>query len=71
MFSTNIGGIDRGLRIVAGAALLLFAITGVPATGYNWLGWIGIVPLATAALGWCPAYTMLGMTTCPVPRRQG
>ncbi|AVO44431.1 YgaP family membrane protein [Phreatobacter cathodiphilus] len=71
MFSTNIGGVDRILRIVAGVALLLFAITGVPATGYNWLGWIGIVPLATAALGWCPAYTLFGMNTCPVSSRQG
>lgn len=71
MFSTNVGGIDRVLRIVAGIGLLLFAITGVPATGYNWLGWIGVVPLATAALGWCPAYTLLGMNTCPVSSRQG
>ena len=40
--STNVGGIDRILRIVAGIALLLFAITGVPATGFNWVGWIGV-----------------------------
>lgn len=65
----NVGGIDRILRIVAGVALLAFAISGVPATGYNWLGWIGIVPLATAILNWCPAYTLIGVNTCPLDKR--
>ena len=64
--TTNIGGLDRMLRIVVGLALLAFAVTGLPATGYNWLGWIGIVPLATAFLRWCPAYTLLGVSTCGV-----
>jgi hypothetical protein len=41
----------------------------MPATGYNWLGWIGVVPLATALLGWCPAYTLLGVSTCPVEKK--
>ncbi len=68
--STNVGGIDRILRIVVGIALLLFAITGKPATGFNWVGWIGVVPLLTAAIGWCPAYTLLGMNTCPLQNRQ-
>ncbi|MBX9992182.1 YgaP family membrane protein [Phreatobacter oligotrophus] len=71
MFSTNIGTIDRALRIVGGIALLLFAVTGVPATGFNWIGWIGVVPLVTAAIGWCPAYTMVGLSTCPMPKREG
>lgn len=62
--STNVGSIDRILRIVVGLALILFAVTGVPATGYNWLGWIGVVPLLTAALGWCPLYTLIGVKTC-------
>ncbi len=64
--TTNVGGLDRMLRIVVGLALLTFAVTGLPATGYNWLGWIGIVPLATAFLRWCPAYTLLGISTCGV-----
>ncbi|QCK86903.1 DUF2892 domain-containing protein [Phreatobacter aquaticus] len=71
MFSTNVGGIDRIVRIVAGLALILFALTGIPATGYNWLGWIGVVPLVTAALGWCPAYTLFGISSCPLSSRQG
>ena len=61
----NVGGMDKILRIVVGIALLAFAIIGKPATGYNYLGWIGIVPLLTALLGWCPAYTLLGIKTCP------
>ncbi|MDN2565088.1 DUF2892 domain-containing protein [Aquibium sp. A9E412] len=60
----NMGSTDRILRTVVGVALLLFAITGVPATGYNWLGWIGLVPLATAAIGWCPLYAPFGIRTC-------
>jgi ABC-type uncharacterized transport system permease subunit len=67
----NVGGIDKVLRIVAGIALLAFAVTGIPATGYNWLGWIGIVPLATAFLGVCPLYSILGMNTCPMSERKG
>ncbi|MDX2287585.1 MAG: DUF2892 domain-containing protein [Hyphomicrobiaceae bacterium] len=62
----NIGTLDRGLRIVIGAALVAFAIFA-PQTDYaawaNW-GWIGLVPLATAALGWCPPYSLLGINTC-------
>ncbi|HMX13921.1 MAG TPA: DUF2892 domain-containing protein, partial [Thauera aminoaromatica] len=58
---TNVGGADKILRIVAGIALLAWAVFGGPV----W-AWIGIVPLATGLLGWCPAYTMLGMNTCPL-----
>lgn len=59
----NVGSIDRIVRIIAGIALLAFALVG-PETGYNYLGFIGIVPLATALLGWCPAYTLFGIKTC-------
>ncbi|WP_298231709.1 DUF2892 domain-containing protein [uncultured Azohydromonas sp.] len=61
---TNEGGVDRALRAVAGVALLGLAATGVIG---NW-GWIGVVPLATAAIGWCPLYTMLGINTCGLKR---
>lgn len=62
----NVGSIDRVLRIAAGIALLAFALGYIfPATGWNWAGWIGVVPILTAVLGWCPAYTLLGMSTCP------
>ena len=64
--TTNVGSLDRILRVVLGLALLAFAVfSGYP---YAWLGYIGIVPLATAALGTCPLYSILGMSTCPVKR---
>lgn len=61
---TNVGGIDRTLRIVIGLVLIALAATGTVGV---W-GWIGVVPLATAALGFCPLYTVLGFNTCPMKR---
>lgn len=58
----NIGTVDRTLRILAGLALIALAATD---TVGLW-GWIGVVPLATALVGWCPAYKLLGITTCKV-----
>ena len=58
----NVGGIDRVLRIVLGLALIALTLTGAIGA---W-GWIGLVPLATAALGYCPLYTVLGFSSCPV-----
>lgn len=59
----NVGGIDKILRIVAGLALIAWAILGGPV----W-AWIGVVPLATGFMGWCPAYTLLGIKTCPMKK---
>ena len=56
----NAGTIDRALRTIAGIALIALALTGHIGV---W-GWIGIVPLVTALIGWCPAYTLLGIKTC-------
>jgi hypothetical protein len=39
---------------------------GFPETGWNWLGWIGIVPVLTALAGVCPLYRLLGLSTCPL-----
>ena len=59
--TTNMGTIDRALRVIGGLALLAWALLG---TGdWHMLGWIGIVPLATAAIGWCPLYTLIGTNT--------
>jgi hypothetical protein len=64
--STNVGSIDRVLRIILGAALLAFALGYIaPGSGYAWLGWIGVVPILTAFFGVCPLYSLLGMSTCP------
>lgn len=59
---TNEGTIDRALRVIAGLVLIALAATGTVGV---W-GWIGVVPLATGLIGWCPAYTLLGMNTCPM-----
>jgi hypothetical protein len=56
----NVGGIDRTLRIVLGIVLIGLAATGT----VGWWGWLGIVPLATGALGWCPPYALLNVSTC-------
>ncbi|MCP5277560.1 MAG: DUF2892 domain-containing protein [Thiobacillus sp.] len=56
----NVGGIDRVLRILVGAALILWAaLLGGPV----W-AWIGVVPLATGLVKFCPVYPILGMNTC-------
>ncbi|PKM29956.1 MAG: DUF2892 domain-containing protein [Gammaproteobacteria bacterium HGW-Gammaproteobacteria-11] len=59
----NVGGIDKTLRIVVGLALIAWAVLGGPL----W-AWIGILPLATGVLNWCPAYTLLGIRTCPLKK---
>ena len=56
----NIGTIDRSLRVAAGLILLALVFVG-PQTPW---GWLGVVPLFTALLGWCPAYTLFGINTC-------
>lgn len=61
---SNVGGIDRTLRIVAGAVLVGLAATGT----VGWWGWLGIVPLATGLVGWCPPYALLGINTCKARR---
>ena len=67
--SANVGMADRIVRIVLGLALIAFALGLIaPATGFNWIGWTGVVPLATALVGSCPLYSVLGLSTCPVKR---
>ncbi|NQV99307.1 MAG: DUF2892 domain-containing protein [Rhodospirillales bacterium] len=63
----NVGGIDRILRIIAGLGLIAFASIG-PETGYNAWGWIGVVPLVTAFIGFCPAYALFGLKTCKLEK---
>jgi hypothetical protein len=62
----NVGNIDKVLRIVAGAVLIGLTLSGIIGV---W-GWIGVVPLATGLLGWCPAYTLLGIKTCPMTSKK-
>lgn len=58
----NVGGIDRVLRILVGLALLSLLYFGEG--NLKWLGLIGIVPIATALLKFCPLYAPLGISTC-------
>lgn len=60
----NVGGIDRALRIIVGLALLAAGYL-VPAVG--WWGLVGLLPLATGLVRFCPAYTLLGIRTCATP----
>lgn len=61
MFTKNAGTLDRSLRAIVGLVLIALTLTG----GIGVWGWIGVVPLLTAAFGWCPAYSLLGIKTCP------
>lgn len=55
----NIGTVDRVIRTVVGIGLVALAVTGVSA----W-GWLGLVLLGTAVVGFCPPYALLGISTC-------
>lgn len=56
----NVGVIDRALRAVVGLILIALAVLGI----FSPWGWIGVVPLLTAFIGFCPAYTLIGVKTC-------
>lgn len=62
LFPRNEANIERVIRVVAGIGLLSLVFVG-PQTPW---GWIGVVPLATGLIGSCPAYTLLGFSTCPL-----
>jgi len=62
--SANVGMIDRLVRIVVGIALIAFALGFIaPGTSWAWVGWIGVVPILTALIGYCPAYSIVGCST--------
>ena len=58
----NVGGVDRGVRIAAGLAILSLAL--LLEGDARWWGLVGLLPLATGILGWCPAYVPFGIRTC-------
>ncbi|ADE85305.1 YgaP family membrane protein [Rhodobacter capsulatus] len=64
MFKTNVGGMDKKLRIAAGIVLLVAGFLTGGEAGYNWIFLIGIVPLATGLMNTCPLYSVLGINTC-------
>jgi hypothetical protein len=61
---TNVGNVERVIRVVAGLVLIGLAATDT----IGWWGWLGLMPLATGLLGWCPPYTLLGINTCSVKK---
>ncbi len=60
----NEGTIDRILRVIVGLAILSLVFVG-PQTPWAWLG---LVPLLTGLVGYCPAYALFGIRTCPMPK---
>lgn len=56
----NVGNVERGIRIVVGLVLISLVFIGPQSP---W-GWIGLLPLATGLLGWCPPYSLFGINTC-------
>ena len=60
----NSGTVDRAARVIVGIALIAMAATG---TIGAW-GYIGVVPLLTGAIGFCPAYAIFGMNTCSIKK---
>jgi type IV secretory pathway TrbD component len=62
----NVGGVDRGVRIVVGIVLLALVFVLKSEAGLWLWGLIGIVPVATGLMNWCPAYSLFGMSTCRV-----
>lgn len=66
--TANMSNLDRGIRLVVGIVLIALALGlhdagNAPASGL-WWGWIGVIPLVTAFIGWCPLYRVLGISTC-------
>ncbi len=67
--ATNVGTVDKILRLVVGVILIAYAIPlGFPKTSWNWVGWIGVIPIITALIGNCPLYSILGINTCPMKK---
>ncbi len=63
---SNVGTLDRILRVIVGAVLIALVFVG-PKTAW---GWIGVVPLVTAFIGFCPAYRLLGICTTAKKSKQ-
>ena len=62
----NVGTIDKVLRVVLGFALLAYVVLG--SGSLRFIGLVGIVPLLTALVGYCPLYSLFGLSTCPAKK---
>jgi hypothetical protein len=63
---TNAGTMDRAIRLAIGLFLLSLVFVG-PQTPW---GWLGVIPLVTGLVGFCPLYLIVGLDTCPVPSKK-
>ena len=68
MFTTNVGNLDRVLRVVLGAALLLWFFIDRGTGFWHYAKLFGVVPIITALMSTCPLYSVLGINTCPMKR---
>lgn len=68
MFKTNVGGLDRILRIVVGLGLLAWFFVDQGTGFWHYAKLIGIVPLATGLMSSCPLYSIFGLSTCPMKK---
>lgn len=64
LFPRNEHDVERILRVVAGVVILSLAFVG-PKTAW---GYLGLIPIMTGAIGSCPLYTLLGLSTCPMKK---
>ena len=68
MLKTNVGSTDRIIRVIVGLALLVWFFVDQGTGFWHYAKLIGIVPLLTAAMGSCPLYSILGLSTCPMKK---
>lgn len=69
MFKTNEGTVDRALRVIVGIVLLALWFMGTVAGTWGWVALaVGVIALVTGAVGTCPLYSVLGLSTCPVKK---
>ncbi|WP_432289473.1 YgaP family membrane protein [Aminobacter sp. BA135] len=67
MFTSNVGPLDRGIRIVVGLVVLSLLFI-YPTSDWRYASLLGLVPLLTGLAGTCPLYSMLGLSTCSTQR---
>jgi len=68
MFKTNEGSLDRAVRVIVGAALLVWFFMDQGTGFWHYAKLFGVVPLLAGILGNCPAYAIFGINTCPVKK---
>jgi hypothetical protein len=58
----NVGSVDRVIRIIIGIGILSFVL--ILQDNLRWVGLIGLIPLVTAMISWCPLYSFVGISSC-------